>query len=467
MIVENFWFDGDIGNIPGVNLSKLATPLYYDGNEVISNNKTYKELCTEIDNEVYALTEDIGGQGFDAVDEGEMQHARQCVESVFNKCAEIIKNTESRVSSASTTEEIDKLITNFKYTFVEKVMFSAENSDIPSRMYLSNEAYRGVFTRDSNMWALATKSKIDRTGDNGGYRLMGQFIDRLYKIFTTTRDKVIALCNEKKRTLAAGTDKGNNPKGPSTPSTPSTPEAPKTIEQKIRSLVTQKNRLAQKQASLIKTIRELTSEARTLYVRQFLNEDEAASAKGSAEQPVTPTSSEQPPAKTPAAPTGEKQPPAKTKEVDSNDPLYIGLTELINTKNRIEAYYNTSKNYFKNNIAKRAKYLQSLMSGELRSNMSAEDRVKVFNNHNYDYDSTDTQGENGTPNATTTPTASVTTQETPSSDATDQGTTPTQTPTTPVQPTTPNPIRATTTDVTPPTNNGKEKVPGTPATQNK
>ena len=449
MIVENFWFDGDIGNIPGVNLSKLATPLYYDGNEVISNNKTYKELCTEIDNEVYALTEDIGGQGFDAVDEGEMQHARQCVESVFNKCAEIIKNTESRVSSASTTEEIDKLITNFKYTFVEKVMFSAENSDIPSRMYLSNEAYRGVFTRDSNMWALATKSKINRSGDNGGYRLMGQFIDRLYKIFTTTRDKVIALCNEKKRTLAAGTDKGNNPKGPSTPSTPNTPDAPKTIEQKIRSLVTQKNRLAQRQASLIKTIRALTSEARTLYVRQFLNEEEAKPAKGTASKPATPTNAEQP-AKTPSAPTSEKQPPAKTKEVDSNDPLYIGLTELINTKNRIEAYNNTSSNYFKNNILKRAKYLQSLMSGELKSNMSAEDRVKAFNNYNYDYDSTETKGARGNPNAIGT---------TPHSG------TPTDTSATTKPSGKPNPLAPTIASGTAPTNHGPEPVPVTPKTQ--
>ena len=432
MIVENFWFEGDIGNIPGVNLSKLATPLYYDGNEVISNNKTYKELCTEIDDEVYALTEDIGGQGFDAVDEAEMQHARQCVESVFNKCAEIIKNTESRVSSASTTEEIDKIITNFKYAFVEKVMFSAENSDIPSRMYLSNEAYRGVFTRDSNMWALATKSKIDRTGDNGGYRLMGQFIDRLYKIFTTTRDKVIALCNEKKRTLAAGTDKGNNPKGPSTPSTPSTPEVPKTIEQKIRSLVTQKNRLTQRQASLIKTIRALTSEARTLYVRQFLNEDEAAStATSSTETSAEPTS-------------------ANTREVDSSDPLYIGLTELINTKNRIEAYNNTSRNYFKNNILKRAKYLQSLMSGELKSNMSAEDRVKAFNNYNYNYDSTETQGTSGNPNTTGT--------TTPSGTPTDTSTT-----------TTPSgqidPLAPTIASGTAPTNHGPEPVPVTPKTQ--
>lgn len=442
MIVENFWFDGDIGNIPGVNLSKLATPLYYDGNEVISNNKTYKELCTEIDNEVYDLTEDIGGQGFDAVDEGEMQHARQCVESVFNKCAEIIKNTESRVSSASTTEEIDKLITNFKYTFVEKVMFSAENSDIPSRMYLSNEAYRGVFTRDSNMWALATKSKINRSGDNGGYRLMGQFIDRLYKIFTTTRDKVIALCNEKKRTLAAGTDKGNNPKGPSTPSTPSTPEVPKTIEQKIRSLVTQKNRLAQRQASLIKTIRALTSEARTLYVRQFLNEDGTASTATSS---IATSSTETSSTETSAEPTS-----ANTREVDSNDPLYIGLTELINTKNRIEAYNNTSRNYFKNNILKRAKYLQSLMSGELKSNMSAEDRVKAFNNYNYDYDSTETQGTSGIPNATGT-------------------TTPSGTPTDTSATTTPSgkidPLAPTIASGTAPTNYGPEPVPVTPKTQ--
>ncbi len=90
------------------------------------------------------------------------------------------------------------------------------------------------------------------------------------------------------------------------------------------------------------------------------------------------------------------------------------------------------------------------MSGELKSNMSAEDRVKAFNNYNYNYDSTETQGTSGNPNATGT--------TTPSGNPT--GTSATKPPSGK-----PNPLAPTIASGTAPTNYGPEPVPVTPKTQ--
>ena len=439
-----------IGNIRRVNYRLIKDSKSFTGEDLAPNTQSYSDLVDRITTSIKEIGDDCSGY-FDAVEDDEINAANERIPIIFNAFSQALVNFKDKVAKTTTADELRKVSTEFNDQFIFHVKFEATET-VPGFRYISG-ADLGPF--DVHSWFNDAKNKDSIKDDNGSYKLIGQLVDRVYGMFTTTLSASKDIITNKNEALKG---KGGNvtpqPAKPGeTPVQPKPGENPaKTLDQKIRSLVTQKNRLAQRQASLIKTIRALTSEARTLYVRQFLNEDGATPAKGSA-------------AKTPATKTSEKQPPAKTKDVDSNDPLYIGLTELINTKNRIEAYYNTSKNYFKNNIAKRAKYLQSLMSGELKSNMSAEDRIKVLNNHNYDYDSTDTKGANDTPNATTTSTASVTTPVSPSSDATNQGTTPTQTPTIPVQPTTPNPIRATLATDPPPTNPGPTPVPVTQKTK--
>ena len=424
MITENFWFDGDIGNIPGVNISQLSIPQYYDGSEVNSNTKTYRDICSEIENEVYEIAKDCGGQGFDAVDDGEMERARKCVESIFNKCAEIIKNTETRVSSSSTVEEIDKILSEFKNSFVAKLMFSAGHADIPSRMYLSDEAHRGVFTRDDNFWAYSSKSTASRTMDNGGYRLMSQFIDRLYKIFTTTRDKVIALCSAKKKSLGVEPPKnGAEPPKTGNPGSGTEPpkngvEPPKTIESRIRSLFNKKSRLEQKQASLIKEIKSLTTEARRIYVRQFLNEDDTTNTDANKkkithaeankihrdiditldgkkpnmssmeeyQKSVNGQKPSTPPTSNEKTDGDETTSTTSTIKVPSNNPVYTAIKGLLARRDQLFKYYEDSVSYF-NKISKNAKYLQDLMSGKYKDfrNMSMKDRISAFNNAKYEF----------------------------------------------------------------------------------
>lgn len=386
-----------IGNIRRVNYRLIKDSKSFTGEDLAPNTQSYSELVDRITTSIKEIGDDCSGY-FDAVEDDEINAANERIPIIFNAFSQALVNFNDKVAKTTTADELRNVSTEFNDQFIFHVKFEATET-VPGFRYISG-ADLGPF--DVHSWFNDAKNKDSIKDDNGSYKLIGQLVDRVYGMFTTTLSASRDIITKKNEALKG---KGGNatpqPAKPGkTPAQPKPGENPaKTIDQKIRSLVTQKNRLAQRQASLIKTIRALTSEARTLYVRQFLNEDGTAST-------ATPTSSEQPPAKPTS--TDSKSSSASTQEVDSNNPLYIGLTELINTKNRIEAYNNTSRNYFKNNIAKRAKYLQSLMSGELNSNMSAEDRVKVFNNHNYDYDSTETKGTSSNPNATGTTTPSGT-----------------------------------------------------------
>lgn len=419
-----------IGNIRRVNYRLIKDSKSFTGEDLAPNTQSYSDLVDRITTSIKEIGDDCSGY-FDAVEDDEINAANERIPIIFNAFSQALVNFNDKVAKTTTADELRKVSTEFNDQFIFHVKFEATET-VPGFRYISG-ADLGPF--DVHSWFNDAKNKDSIKDDNGSYKLIGQLVDRVYGMFTTTLSASRDIITKKNEALKGkgGTATPQPAKPGETPAQPKPGENPaKTVEQKIRSLVTQKNRLAQRQASLIKTIRALTSEARTLYVRQFLNEDGAATtATSSTETSAEPTS-------------------AKTREVDSNNPLYIGLTELINTKNRIEAYNNTSKNYFKNNILKRAKYLQSLMSGELKSNMSAEDRVKAFNNYNYDYDSTETQGTSGIPNATGT--------TTPSGAPTDtSATTPPSGKIDPLAPT----IASGTT----PTNHGPEPVPVTPKTQ--
>ena len=419
-----------IGNIRRVNYRLIKDSKSFTGEDLAPNTQSYSDLVDRITTSIKEIGDDCSGY-FDAVEDDEINAANERIPIIFNAFSQALVNFNDKVAKTTTADELRKVSTEFNDQFIFHVKFEATET-VPGFRYISG-ADLGPF--DVHSWFNDAKNKDSIKDDNGSYKLIGQLVDRVYGMFTTTLSASRDIITKKNEALKGkgGTATPQPAKPGETPAQPKPGENPaKTVEQKIRSLVTQKNRLAQRQASLIKTIRALTSEARTLYVRQFLNEDGAATtATSSTETSAEPTS-------------------AKTREVDSNNPLYIGLTELINTKNRIEAYNNTSRNYFKNNILKRAKYLQSLMSGELKSNMSAEDRVKAFNNYNYDYDSTETQGTSGIPNATGT--------TTPSGAPTDtSATTPPSGKIDPLAPT----IASGTT----PTNHGPEPVPVTPKTQ--
>lgn len=381
-----------IGNIRRVNYRLIKDSKSFTGEDLAPNTQSYSDLVDRITTSIKEIGDDCSGY-FDAVEDDEINAANERIPIIFNAFSQALVNFNDKVAKTTTADELRNVSTEFNDQFIFHVKFEATET-VPGFRYISG-ADLGPF--DVHSWFNDAKNKDSVKDDNGSYKLIGQLVDRVYGMFTTTLSASKDIITKKNEALKGkgGSATPQPAKPGETPTQPKPDENPaKIIEQKIRSLVTQKNRLAQRQASLIKTIRALTSEARTLYVRQFLNEDGTASTATSS---IATSSTETSATETSAEPTS-----ANTREVDSNDPLYIGLTELINTKNRIEAYNNTSRNYFKNNIAKRAKYLQSLMSGELKSNMSAEDRVKAFNNHNYDYDSTETQGTSGIPNATGT-----------------------------------------------------------------
>lgn len=421
-----------IGNIRRVNYRLIKDSKSFTGEDLAPNTQSYSDLVDRITTSIKEIGDDCSGY-FDAVEDDEINAANERIPIIFNAFSQALVNFNDKVAKTTTADELRKVSTEFNDQFIFHVKFEATET-VPGFRYISG-ADLGPF--DIHSWFNDAKNKDSIKDDNGSYKLIGQLVDRVYGMFTTTLSASKDIITKKNEALKGkGGSVTPQPEKPGeTPAQPKPGENPaKTIEQKIRSLVTQKNRLAQRQASLIKTIRALTSEARTLYVRQFLNEDGTAStATSSTETSAEPTS-------------------ANTREVDSNDPLYIGLTELINTKNRIEAYNNTSRNYFKNNIAKRAKYLQSLMSGELKSNMSAEDRVKAFNNHNYDYDSTETQVTSSNPNETGS--------KTPSGTPTD--TSATTTPSGKIDP-----LAPTIASGTAPTNHGPEPVPVAPTTQSR
>lgn len=401
-----------IGNIRRVNYRLIKDSKSFTGEDLAPNTQSYSDLVDRITTSIKEIGDDCSGY-FDAVEDDEINAANERIPIIFNAFSQALVNFNDKVAKTTTADELRKVSTEFNDQFIFHVKFEATET-VPGFRYISG-ADLGPF--DVHSWFNDAKNKDSIKDDNGSYKLIGQLVDRVYGMFTTTLSASRDIITKKNEALK-GKDGSATPqpaKPGETPTQPKPGENPiKTVEQKIRYLVTQKNRLAQRQASLIKTIRALTSEARTLYVRQFLNEDEAASTKGTAEKPATQTSAEQPPAKTTS--TASDSTSAEPKEVDSNNPIYKGLTELITTKNRIEAYYNTSLSYFENNIAKRAKYLKALMSGELRGNMSAEDRINALNNFNYKVGSTKTKVATDKTNIPSTPTPPVTTPVPPSSD---------------------------------------------------
>lgn len=385
-----------IGNIRRVNYRLIKDSKSFTGEDLAPNTQSYSDLVDRITTSIKEIGDDCSGY-FDAVEDDEINAANERIPIIFNAFSQALVNFKDKVAKTTTADELRNVSTEFNDQFIFHVKFEATET-VPGFRYISG-ADLGPF--DVHSWFNDAKNKDSVKDDNGSYKLIGQLVDRVYGMFTTTLSASRDIITKKNEAFKG---KGGNvtpqPAKPGeTPAQPKPGENPaKTIDQKIRSLVTQKNRLAQRQASLIKTIRALTSEARTLYVRQFLNEDEAdPTATSSTETKSKPTS-------------------ATTQEVDTNNPLYKGLTELITTKNRIEAYYNTSLNYFENNIAKRAKYLKALMSGELRGNMSAEDRINALNNFNYKVGSTKTKVATDAQKTTTTPTTTVTTPVSPSSD---------------------------------------------------
>lgn len=196
------------------------------------------------------------------------------------------------------------------------------------------------------------------------------------------------------------------------------PDPKKTIESRLRSLFNKKSRLEQKQASLIKEIKSLTTEARRVYVRQFLNEDDATNAEVkekklthaeadktqrdiertldgkkpnmssmeeyqksvNGQKPSTPHTSNE---KTDGDETTST---TSTIKVPSNNPVYTAIKDLLARRDQLFKYYDDSVSYF-NKIPKNAKYLQDLMSGKYKDfrNMSMKDRISAFNNAKYEF----------------------------------------------------------------------------------
>ena len=408
----------DIGhvdvNIPYKNISQLK---FYDGTDVTANNKTYQSFVTKITDDLNGVAEDADGW-FDAVDTDEMGHANAAIKSIFNNFVEALANYKRDVSNAKTEEEFEIVRDDFNSNFINQLVFVA--TDVGSgRSYISSDK-RGPFT---HTWYDEAKDvKYFTSDDIGSYRLIGELVNRVYKIFQEASKKAAAISADKLKALSGkdsnkdsnnGSNNGTNNGGNGTTTN--------NIESRIRSLFNKKSQLEQKQASLIKTITALTNDARRLYVKQFLNEDEA--------QPPAATASAQPPAATTTTP--EASGSGDTTEiikVSPDHPVYTALKDLFARRDQLFKYYEDSVKYF-NKISKNAKLLQNLSSGKYKDykNMSMEDRISAFNNAKYEFK--DNKTATTPTSAASGGTASTATSGTTKSTATPTTTQPTATPT--------------------------------------
>lgn len=477
-----------IGNIDQVNYNFIRKFKSFNGDKLSPNDETYSSLVKKIKDVLHEIGEDCkngrlfdtglwlapiaplqlaGLASIDFVDSGEMSRSNNKLSTIFDSFSQAVVNLNDKVNKTKNSDELRNVIEDFNDQFIFKLKFTATET-IPGYRYISSSSL-GPFSAHTWFDDATKKDKIK--DDNGAYKLIGQLVDRVYGMLNTTLNTAGDIISKKKNILD-GTDASGSGSQPQKPNDGNTVT---TLDSRIRSLFNKKSRLEQKQASLIKEIKSLTTEARRVYVRQFLNEADTTNADAK-EKNLTHaetdkmlrdieqsldgkkqnmTSMDQykeinngqkssTPETSSDAPTyDEITSTTSTIKVPSNNPVYTAIKDLLARRDQLFKYYEDSVSYF-NKISKNAKYLQDLMSGKYKDfrNMSMKDRISAFNNAKYEF-------KDNSKDADATQDASLTNTVAPSSQAEQPK---------PTEPTN-SPIRATVAPGQAPTNAGPSAPP--------
>lgn len=384
-----------IGNIDQVNYNFIRKFKSFNGDKLSPNDETYSSLVKKIKDVLHEIGEDCkNGRLFDSglwlapipplqlaglasidfVDSGEMSRSNNKLSTIFDSFSQAVVNLNDKVNKTKNSDELRNVVEDFNDQFIFKLKFTATET-IPGYRYISSSSL-GPFSAHTWFDDATKKDKIK--DDNGAYKLIGQLVDRVYGMLNTTLNTAGDIISKKKNILDGTGASGSG----SQPQKPNDGNTVTTLDSRIRSLFNKKARLEQKQASLIKEIKSLTTEARRVYVRQFLNEDDTATSSTSADTTTTVT-----PATSANEPSGEDTTSTtSTIKVLSNNPVYTAIKDLLARRDQLFKYYEDSVSYF-NKISKNAKYLQDLMSGKYKDfrNMSMKDRISAFNNAKYEF----------------------------------------------------------------------------------